>query len=107
MINYTTPTITLEVEGVDLTQNQDVYVTMLQGNTELQKTGEDLDISYAQEKSTIVLSLTQEESADFQPSRTVQVQVNWITDEGERGATNIATIKVFRNLLDEVISYGD
>ena len=106
MINYTTPTITLEVEGVDLTQNQDVYVTMLQGKTELQKTGEYLDISYA-EKSTIVLSLTQEESADFQPSRTVQVQVNWITDEGERGATNIATIKVFRNLLEEVISYGN
>ena len=109
MINYTTPSITLEVEGIDLTDNQDVYVTIVQGTTELTKKGSDLTISYDSQKdiSTIVFSLSQTESAQFAFSKSAQLQVNFINASGVRDATNIASIDVLKNLLDEVIAYGD
>lgn len=108
MINYTTPSITLEVEHIDLTDNQDVYVTIVQGQTELTKKGSDLTISYndQSEMSIIVFKLSQEESASFQFSRSAQLQVNFINSSGIRDATNIAKIDVLKNLLDEEISYG-
>lgn len=108
MINYTTPSITLEVEHIDLTDNQDVYVTIVQGAVEMTKTGEALTISYnsQSEVSTIVFSLSQEESASFQFARSAQLQVNFINASGVRDATNIAQIDVLKNLLDEEISYG-
>ena len=66
MIKYTTPTISLIVEGVDITAH-DIYVTLEQGLTELVKTGADLvatTITEDQMTSTrITLTLTQTESA--------------------------------------------
>lgn len=108
MINYTTPSITLEVEGADLT-TQDVYVTIVQGSVELTKSGTALTISYDSQKdiSTIIFVLSQEESASFAFSKSAQLQVNFINASGVRDATEIAQISVLRNLLDEVIAYGD
>ena len=107
MTNYTTPSISLEVEGVDLTA-QDVYVTIVQGSIKLTKSGTALTISYDSEteKSTIVFTLSQEESAAFAFSRSAQLQVNFINSSGVRDATNIASIDVLKNLLDEVKEYG-
>ena len=109
MINYTTPSISLVVESVDLTGN-DVYVTLEQGSHELTKTGSDLIITtdtHGQQTDTeIVFTLSQTESASFNINKSVSVQVNWITSSGVRDATEIKTIGVMRNLLDEVIEYG-
>lgn len=107
MINYTTPSITLEVEGADLT-TQDVYVTIVQGSIELTKKGTDLTISYDSQKdiSTIVFTLTQTESASFAFNKGAKLQVNFINSSGVRDATNIAEIGVLKNLLDKEISYG-
>ena len=110
MINYTTPSITLEVEAVDLTDN-DVYVTLHQGNYRMTKKGTDLVIStetHEQITDTVItFVLTQEESASFVYDKKVSVQVNWINASGVRDATEVKTIGVMRNLLDEVIAYGD
>lgn len=110
MINYTTPTISLTVEGVDLS-GMDVYVSLEQGQKELTKTGDSLLIEpIAGEETTdtsIVFTLTQEESASFDFGKSVSVQVNFINASGARDATEIKTIPVMRNLLDEVIEYGD
>lgn len=109
MINYTTPSISLVVESVDLTGN-DVYVTLEQGSHELTKTGSDLIITtdtHGQQTDTeIVFTLSQTESASFNINKSVSVQVNWINSSGVRDATEIKTIGVMRNLLDEVIEYG-
>ena len=109
MINYTTPSISLVVESVDLTGN-DVYVTLEQGSHELTKTGSDLIITtdtHGQQTDTeIVFTLSQTESASFNINKSVSVQVNWINASGVRDATEIKTIGVMRNLLDEVIEYG-
>ena len=106
MINYTTPTISLTVEGVDLT-GQDVYVSLAQGAVELTKTGEDLTITHEEDDTKIIFQLSQDESAVFKFNSSVSVQVNWISVAGVRSATEIKSIPVMKNLLDEVIAYGD
>lgn len=106
MINYTTPTITLTVEGVDLT-GQDVYVSLEQKPAELTKTGSDLTITtetHEQVTDTVIeLTLTQEESAMFKPNNQVWLQVNWISQTGRRAATEIKSFPALVNLLDEVL----
>lgn len=106
MINYTTPTISLTVEGVDLT-GQDVYVSLAQGAVELTKTGADLTITHEEDDTKIIFQLSQDESAVFKFNSSVSVQVNWISIAGVRSATEIKSIPVMKNLLDEVIAYGD
>lgn len=109
MIRYTTPILPLEVEGVDLTTNEDVYVTLKQNDVELTKKGSDLTVLYDAETdiSTITFTLSQEETSAFNINRAVDTQVNFINNAGVRDATDIATIPVMRNLLDRVINYGD
>lgn len=106
MINYTTPTISLTVEGIDLT-GKDVYVTLEQGCHQLTKKGNDLAVTIEDTDTNIALTLTQEESAIFDFNRNASIQVNWISSNGVRSATDIKKIDVMRNLLDEVIEYGN
>ena len=107
MINYTTPTISLIVEGTDISTH-DIYVTLEQGKKKLTKSGADLNITtetHDQVTDTkITLTLTQEESASFDYNRNVAIQVNYITSQGVRDATEMKNIGVMRNLLDEVIA---
>ena len=110
MINYTTPTITLTVEGVDLT-GKDIYVTLEQGAKELNKSGTALTVTtdtHDQITDTVIqFTLSQEESAAFRFNIAASVQVNWISSDGVRAATEIKTIGVMRNLLDRVVEYGN
>lgn len=110
MIRYTTPTISLTVEKADLT-GKDVYVSLEQGSMILTKSGSDLTVTVTtvdeQPMTTISFTMTQEESATFNENKSVSVQVNFISADGVRAATGIKTIKVMRNLLNEVIEYGD
>lgn len=106
MINYTTPTISLIVEDVDITAH-DIYVTLVQGTTEIIKTDSDLTVSTDDGDTSIIFTLTQEESASFDYNNRAAVQVNWITSQGVRSATEIKSIGITKNLLDKVISYGD
>lgn len=111
IINYTTPTIPLVVEGIDLTQNLDVYVTLEQGRYELTKQGNDLTITAETHDqvtdTSIAFRLTQDESSKFNFKGAVRIQVNWINQSGIRDATEIETVDVMENLLDKVINYGD
>lgn len=106
MINYTTPSISLIVEGVDLT-GMDVYVTIEQGCLEMTKSGSDLIIDTEGEDTSIIFMLTQEESAKFNYNASASIQVNFISADGVRDATEIRRIDVLRNLLDKVVQYGD
>ena len=72
---------------------------------ELTKTGSDLILQSQQTDTVITFTLTQEESASFDFRKNVSIQVNWITSDGVRAATEIKSIDVMRNLLDEVIQY--
>ena len=107
MRRYTTPTIPMTVP-VDLT-GADVWVTIRQGQQKLQKTGTDVVMVYDSEsgKTTLSVTLTQEESGAFLAEKTATIQVNWIFADGTRDATNIKRIDVSENLLSEVIAYGN
>lgn len=54
------------------------------------------------ENDTIIVNLTQEQSAKFN-NGIVQVQLNIVTIDGNRLASRIVNIECFDNLLDEVI----
>lgn len=102
MIRYTTPTITLSIDTV--LPEAEVYVTFQQGTKKLTKT--DAEITRNAKTTTLVVSLTQSESASFKAGEPVMVQANWITADGTRNATKAASVTTIDNLLDEVISYG-
>lgn len=98
---YTTPTFTLSFseEDLDLTQAASVYVTFQSGSYVLTKDAEDLTV---QEKS-IDVYLTQNETARFQTG-IVEIQVNWITPNGNRAASTVGTCQISKQLLKRVVT---
>lgn len=105
MIQYTTPTITFIVETL-LYESDDIYVTFKQdGKEKLTKSSVDI-LDRDDKTTTISVLLTQEDTGSFDYEKTVEIQVNWVTSDGSRDATMPYKEPVFRNLLDEVKSYG-
>ncbi len=102
MRRYTTPTISLTVEGVDLT-GMDTYVTISQGGTELTVTN--AAASFDGADTTIALALTQEQTERFRVGE-AKVQVNWVGGDGMRNATTIGRLQVDDNLLRRVVRHG-
>lgn len=103
MIRYTTPTITLKIPAV-LPQEAKVIASIRQKQIQLDK--EVIAITRGDKATTLVISLTQEESSRFCSRDPVLVQVNWITPGGMREATKVASVVAFDNLLDKVITYA-
>ena len=104
MIQWTTPTIRLTisgVEGLDLSEAEEVIVTLKQGDYSLEKTGNDLTLD--ENKITIVLS--EEESSQLLADHSCMCQVNWTylnADQSiRRAATNITRIDIGRQLHQE------
>lgn len=97
----TTPTITLTFTDseLDLTQANNVYVTIQYGRTLLTKTGTDLEV----EAKQIALYLTQQETLDF-PEGNIDIQANWTDDVGGRCASDIVSFRFTRQLLNEVLA---
>ena len=107
MIQWTTPTITLTVSGVenlDLAEAEEVVVTLTQGNYQLQKTGNDLTI----DENTVAFVLTEEESSRLAPDASVQVQVNWTYRNADqslrRAATSVTRIDVGKQTYKEAMT---
>ena len=103
MRRYTTPTLSLVVEGVDLT-GMHVYVTISQGRTELTLTN--VTTSFESSNTVISIALTQEQTERFRVGE-AQVQVNWVGGDGHRNATTIGRMQVDDNLLRRVVEYGE
>lgn len=103
MIRATTPTLTLTIPtSIDLTLPKDIYVTFEQEDLSLTKIvdkNSDLDTS----TNVISVFLSQAETLQFKPNSQALVQVNWVYENGNRGATKRKTIVIEPNLLDRVI----
>lgn len=103
MIRGTTPTMTFRIQGdVDLSDADNVYLTIQHGNDIITKTGADLDI----DENKVSVWLSQEETLALHGF--LQVQINWTytddaTDTKRRAATRLTEIKMERQLLNEVI----
>ena len=94
----TTPTIPLTVDE-DIS-DWTLYVTFKSGTNEVTLKNERLDVSYAQEKTTILCPLTQEET--LQLGGVAEVQVRAIKN-GTAIATDIQAVDVGRIILEGVI----
>lgn len=100
MTRGTTPTFVLTLPGnVDLTAASNVYATFRRGEVCVTKTGADLTLTAA----TVSVYLNQEETLLFPAKSDVEVQLNWTYPDGGRACTEIATVRVERNLLPEVL----
>lgn len=100
-IRYTTPTLELRIEGIDLTECE-LLVTFSQGTQRLDVTPS--NVTY--DGSThILVDLSQEQTAMFFDGP-VNAQVNWIDVAGNRDATKIASLEWHGNLLNRVVHHG-
>ena len=100
MVQATTPTFILTLPNdVDLSIANDVWFTMLQGCTCIQKHGEELDIA----ANVVSVYLAQEETLKLTKGN-ASIQLNWVYANGERACSVIKTIPVTENLLKEVIA---
>lgn len=98
---YTSPPITLLVKGVNIVAAE-IYVTVKQGNVEFDRTGTQLSVSASGSDTQIIFYLSQEEAAKFNIKANAEIQVNWISG-GTRYATEIKKVRIYNNLLEEVL----
>lgn len=103
MRQYTTPLQTMFVQGYELTESDKVYVTYADKTREHVLTVTDPILTHEDDGTTVKVHLTQEQTGLFAANEIVSVQVNWINEDGERMATNVANITCRENLLKEVI----
>lgn len=102
MYRATTPTITIKVPDVDMTQATNLVATIRSnrsGNS-FNKFMDDLNVS----EHEVAIFLTQEESLML-PVGDVSVMLNWLYNEGtttKRACTEEVVIKVKDNLFNEV-----
>lgn len=106
MYQGTTPSIVFEIKGYDLSIAK-VFVSFKRGQDILTKTDPDVQTSYDTEEeiSTVVCSLTQEETLAMRQGDAT-VQIRFIYEDGQAYATNKAEVAVNDVIYKEVISYG-
>ena len=94
----TTPTLVINIKGIDMSTIAEWYVTVAQDSVQITKTGTDLTI----EGTLISMPLTQQETMKFK-SGEVSVQIRAKTTENVVIASGIETIDIDRILYNEVI----
>lgn len=110
MIRGTTPTFTFTVrpasqnDTIDLTEASHVYLSLVQGRTEIEKTEKDMEIT----ANTVEVWLDQEESLKLvEGGFNCEVQINWTyldaNDTVRRAATKVKSIPITKQLLKRVI----
>ena len=96
-----TPTVTLEIEDVDLSQLKNLSVTFSQNGKILKKyKGDDAMVI---EPHRLLITLTQEETLSFKSSYPVEIQVKMLTQEGKVIPTTIEQVPITAILDDEVM----
>lgn len=103
MRQFTTITVPLKAVGVDLTSVDDVYVTFTDPVRGIVITKDSPTISASGSDTIVTVTLSQAETGQFLPNSRVDIEINWM-DSGVRGATDIASVTCFENLLKEVIT---
>ncbi len=105
MRQYTTPTLPLMAEGVDITGADHIWVTFSDKsrNQTITKDRSDFnEIVYDGTDTNISVTLTQEETGSFIVNAKVDVEINWMRGN-KRYATEIKTVNVKENLLKKVM----
>ena len=100
MVQATTPTFVLTLpQTVDLSEAHNVYFTFEQAGRKITKTGESLSI----DSNEVTVSFTQAETV-LMVVGMAMLQLNWTYSDGSRACSNIVSLEVTRNLLNEVLA---
>lgn len=102
MIRGTTPTLELNVDGIDLTAFKKIVVTLQQQGTIINRQTGDSGLSVS--SNVISVHLTQEESLKFKANIDVEIQAKLLSENGEVTATDIERVPVESILNEEVLS---
>ena len=103
-----TPTITLTISGVDLT-DATTYFTIRQGTETLTKTtGEDpsIWIEVYEDGSDVCVVLSQEDTLKFAEGVS-EVQIRWIDADGTAHVSGVTRMTFDKVLLEGVIEHED
>lgn len=103
IIKYTSPSIPFTLD-IDLTDAQILATFKQEENVVVTKRASNVSIQNG--KTSFSIKLEQAETAKFDESKQVEIQVNWIYINDNRGASEPKLFPVLKNLLDEVIDYG-
>ena len=101
MYTYSTPTLPVEITGIDYTDVLFFRIAIRQADLKLVKTVDADDPMVDAEHETVYVPLTQEETACFKDGK-VQIQARIKFSNGAVMPTNKATLSV-EEVLDEVI----
>ncbi len=105
MRRYTTPTLTVQIQGADLT-GCDIWLTFRQGRKEV--TVRDFEsVEIGEDATTLAVPLSQIQTARFAVGEEVHVQANVMDQNGYRAATDLATTTFGTQLLEVVKHYGE
>lgn len=97
MTRGTTPTLRIKVVGIDVTELDELYLTIKQGKTEITK--RESDISTDAENNKILVPLSQQETLRFNDGF-VSIQLRAITVMGNAIASTIKTIPLSHILME-------
>lgn len=97
----TTYPITLTIPNINLEETEWVIVSLKSGSkTDLEFAKDEIGIAYADDATTIVITLTQEQSLSL--ANTVMIDCNWSIN-GVRGGAIPVTINTTGTLLQRVV----
>lgn len=100
MIRGATPTFVLELqEEIDLSAAANVYATFRRGAINVTKSGDELTIDGRE----VSVYLDQAETLLFPAGADVEIQLNWTYEDGGRAASEIANVRMEKNLLPKVL----
>ena len=102
-----TPTFDFILEGVNLDDAANVYVSFDYYGGVLTKSGEEVEVSAEETEpgeytSTVSVFLSQTETLAFHVGET-KVQVNWTYPDGSRGSSEIGSVSFGKQILGEVV----
>lgn len=96
----TTPTLKIKVKGIDIKQFSSIYVTFRQGDIEITKTNEDIEI---EPENTLSIWLSQEDTLAFSRGH-VDVQIRAVTENKVVVASGIKMLFMEQILKEGVIT---
>lgn len=98
---YSEAPFIITTNRTDLASCTEIHVTFEQGATQVDKTGEALTI--AEDGTTIITRMTQEEAATFTAGQAAKMQVTLLDPDGFRFVSNVVVGNVGESLIDSVI----
>lgn len=98
----TTQEVTITIIGWNLT-GCDIYVTFKQGARKVTRKTMD-SVTYANNATKIVLTLTQQETLTFEDKKSGLVQVRWVDASGDAHKTKTAKFDVDELLYEAVLT---